>query len=814
MFVIHEHKATRHHWDLRIEIEGVLMSWAVPRPPSMDPDDKRLAVKVENHPLEYLGFEAVIPPGNYGAGPMIVWDRGLFVPQLDAAQGLRDGEIKFELYGYKLRGAFTLVHTGKHRRGRGSGRGSDDWLLIKKRDEWAEAFLAKGEPLPETSVLSGMTIDEQWHGSERAAQLRADIAALALPEHALTAAAWKPMLCAEEADAFTRDGWLFELKYDGFRLGAFGGAGKGTLRYRSGHDATERFPEIASALRSLPSGGLALDGEVVVLDGEGKPTFQLLQQRTQLARASDIQRASATLPATYFAFDLIGAGGWDLRGLPLVQRKAFLQRLLPPVGPLRYADHVEVQGAALYEHVLARGLEGVVAKKADSTYRGLRSRDWLKIKRDTVADFAICGWTPPEGSRSGLGALHLCVKADGTWRYAGKVGSGLDEKELVALAAALGEMPAWLPPFDKPEGSARSTWVEPALVCEVRYREWTDGHRIRLPVFLRMRPDKRADACVVASDDPPDEPSETPAVFADPAARELRLSNLKKVFWPAHGYTKGDLIAYYRAVAPWILPYLVDRPTVITRFPDGIEGKSFYQKDMPDWVPPWLRTVALWSEGSEREIHYVLVDDADGLAYLANLGSIPIHVWASRTVDLGRPDWTIIDLDPKGAPREWVVPLALAVRELCESIRLPTYVKTSGQTGLHILIPLGGQLTYDQARQLAYLLGLVVEQRHPDRATTLRNPQNRGGRVYLDWGQNAHGQLLVAPYSVRPVAAASVSMPLTWDEVTPELDPKAFTIKTAMARLERVGADPVRAVLTERPDLAAALDALSGLVAT
>jgi bifunctional non-homologous end joining protein LigD len=824
VYVVHEHKATRHHWDLRIEIDGVLVSWAVPKAPSMDPDDKRLAVKVESHPLEYLGFEAVIPPGNYGAGPMICWDRGRFVPTIDAGQGLRDGEIKFELYGYKLRGAFTLVHTGKNRRGRGSGRGSDDWLLIKKRDAWAESFLARGEPLAETSVLSGLTIDELWHGSARAAALAAEVAALGVPRHALTAPAWKPMLCEPEERAFSAPGWIFELKYDGYRLGAFGGAGAAALRYRSGLDATERFPEIAGALRAMPVGGLALDGEVVVTDGEGRPTFQLLQQRTQLARASDIQRASAALPATNFAFDLLGLGGHDLRGLPLVARKALLARLLPSVGPIRYADHVEEQGAALYDQVLARGLEGVVAKKADSPYKGLRSRDWLKIKQDVVGDFAICGWTPPEGSRQGLGAVHLCVRVPpdgddgvGTWQYAGKAGSGLDERELGALSAVLVAEPAWEPPFDKPEGSARSRWVEPRLVCEVRYREWTDGHRVRLPVFLRLRPDKRAEDCVEparAAAGGADEPAQAPEVVNDPAARELRLSNLKKVFWPKEGYSKGDLINYYRAIAPWILPYLVDRPTVITRFPDGIEGKSFYQKDMPDWVPPWLRTIALWSEGSEREIHYVLIDDADGLAYLANLGSIPIHVWASRTADLGRPDWTIIDLDPKGAPREWVVPLALAVRALCESIALPTYVKTSGQTGLHILIPLGGQLTYDQARQLAYLLGLVVEQRHPDMATTNRNPAGRGGRVYLDWGQNAHGQLLVAPYSVRPVAGAPVSMPLTWDEVTPALDPKAFNIKTALARVERWGAgvDPVRPVLTERPDLASALEKLGALV--
>jgi bifunctional non-homologous end joining protein LigD len=299
---------------------------------------------------------------------------------------------------------------------------------------------------------------------------------------------------------------------------------------------------------------------------------------------------------------------------------------------------------------------------------------------------------------------------------------------------------------------------------------------------------------------------------ADVRKRNVHLSNLKKVFWPEQGYTKGDLIDYYRSVAPWILPYLAERPVVLTRYPDGIDGKWFYQKDLPDWVPPWLRTVTLWSEHSEREIHYVLIDDADGLAFLANLGSIPIHIWASRTVDLGRPDWTIIDLDPKGAPKEWVVPLALAIRELCESIALPTYVKTSGQTGLHVLIPLGGLLTFEQARNLAYLLGMVVERRFPDMATTNRVPAKRGGRVYLDWGQNAHGQLLVAPYSVRPVPAASVSMPLRWEEVVPGLDPSTFNIKSAFARLEAMGDDPVRPVLTERPDLLAALARLQALV--
>jgi bifunctional non-homologous end joining protein LigD len=300
----------------------------------------------------------------------------------------------------------------------------------------------------------------------------------------------------------------------------------------------------------------------------------------------------------------------------------------------------------------------------------------------------------------------------------------------------------------------------------------------------------------------------TAALEIDAPTRELRLTRLHKVFWPEEQITKGELVEYYRAIAPHALPYLKDRPTVLTRYPDGIDGEMFYQKDMPDWIPPWLRTTTLWSEHSQREIHYVLIDDADGMAFVANLGSIPIHAWASRIADLERPDWTIVDLDPKNAPREHVVPLALAIHRLCEQAKLPNYVKTSGQSGLHVLIPLGGTCTFEQARTLAYLIGLLIERQHPDMATTSRNPAARGGRVYLDWGQNAHGQLLVVPYSVRPIGGAPVSMPLVWDEVTPELDPKQFHLRNAAARIAAWAADPVLPVLTERPDLERALSAL------
>jgi bifunctional non-homologous end joining protein LigD len=814
MFVVHQHDATRMHWDLRLEIDGVLCSWAVPKEPSMNPDDKRLAVKVENHPLEYVHFEAVIPPGNYGAGPMIAWDRGLFRPLVDPAQGLIDGEIKFELYGYKLRGAFTLVHTGKGTRGKFSGRGSNDWLLIKKRDEHSHE-----REIPATSVLSGLTIDEL---NERAPRHQAIMKALAdakVPKRAIAVGSVEPMLCQTAEAAFSSADWIFELKYDGFRMMAHGGMGQCKLRYRSGLDPTDRYPEITSAVRALPIADLLLDGEIVILDAEGKPDFHKLSFRGQMHRASEIQRTALTSPVTYIVFDILAAGGHDLRGLPLVERKAILRRLLPDVGPLRYSDHIEQHGEALLSHVVARGMEGVVAKKANSVYKSKRSADWLKMKADPEADFAVCGYTPPKGTRTGLGALHLCVWHEDRWLWAGKVGTGFDDKLLAKLTAELSKKPRWKPTFPRPEGSSDALWIEPELVVQVRYREWPeDTGALRFPVFERLRRDKSPHDCsmpmrrtgeAAAPKEPaPGASMELVADAGENAPRELRLSNLKKVFWKDEAITKGDLVEYYRSIAPYLLPYLKDRPTVLHRYPNGIDGEMFYQKDMPGWAPPWLRTTTLWSEHSQREIHYLLLDDADGLAFVANLATIPIHAWASRIVDLQRPDWTIIDLDPKNAPQKHVVPLALAIHELCDDIGLPNFVKTSGQSGLHILIPLGGQCTYEQARTLAYLIGLIIERQHPTMATTARNPAARGGRVYLDWGQNAHGQLLVAPYSVRPVSGAPVSMPLVWDEVVPDLDPKQYNLRNALDRITSWPSDPVLPVLSTRPDLASALTAL------
>ncbi|MDQ3365838.1 MAG: non-homologous end-joining DNA ligase, partial [Myxococcota bacterium] len=495
MFVVHQHAATRMHWDLRLEIDGVLCSWAVPKAPSMDPDDKRLAVKVENHPLEYVHFEAVIPDGNYGAGPMIAWDRGLFRPLVDPVQGLLDGEIKFELYGYKLRGAFTLVHTGKGKRGQQSGRGSDAWLLIKKRDEPALQHLAAGAPLPETSVLSGLTIDALAAGAPEHQRVLAEVATLGLPRRALPPGSFEPMLCHTADAAFSSPDWIFELKYDGFRMLAFGGAGQAALRYRSSQDPTIRYPEITGALRALPVPGLVLDGEIVIFDDHGKPDFHKLSFRGQLHRASEVARAALAAPVTYVIFDLLAAGGHDLRGLPLLARKAFLQRLLPTIGPLRYADHIPTHGEALLAQIVARGLEGVVAKRAAAPYRSSRSKDWLKMKADPEADFAVCGYTKAKQSRAGFGALHLCVWRDERWVWAGKVGSGFDDKLLVELKRVLDAHPTWRPTFPRPEASSDARWIEPTLVVQVRYREWPADSSLRFPVFERLRPDKQPRDC-------------------------------------------------------------------------------------------------------------------------------------------------------------------------------------------------------------------------------------------------------------------------------------------------------------------------------
>jgi bifunctional non-homologous end joining protein LigD len=830
LFVVHKHAASHLHFDLRIEMDGVLRSWAVPKGPSYDMNDKRLAVKVEDHPLEYGDFEGVIPAGNYGAGGIIVWDRGEWIALEDWREGLEKGKLLFELRGYKLHGKWTLVKIKKSER---------DWLLIKERDGWVRQ---PGDQFPESSVLSGLTVEEVKEGRGPAGALRTALEQTSAPRTRVDPRTVQVMLAEPSDTIFTRDGWLFELKLDGYRLLASKQRGEVLLLTRNGNDYTATFPEIARAVRALPFDECIVDGEVVVLDNQGKPSFARLQRRGALTSPIDIRRASVELPATYFAFDLIAFEDFDLRPLPLHLRKSLLIGAFPKLGILRTLDHVDREGERFLEQVDALGLEGCIAKKADAPYRGGRSEHWLKVKTEQTGDFVIVGFTAPKRSRSHIGALQLADMVDGTLVYAGRAGTGFDEAKLAELKTLLDPLvratapcagPVAAPgtpplPSAKIPDTKSTTWVEPLHVCEVRFREWTVDGLLRHPAFLRMRYDKDprdcdrqrwgtpAIAAEGASVDTPRAPDAEPPAPPPRAAVEktIGFSNLKKVYWPADGYTKGDLVDYYRAVSPWMLPYLRERPLVLTRFPDGIDGKSFYQKDAPEFAPQWLRTVPIWSEDTQREIRYFVCDDEESLLYVANMGSIPLHVWASRVAALELPDWCVIDLDPKEAPFSDVVRTALVVRRLCESIALPSYVKTTGKTGLHIMLPLGQQCTYAQSRTLGELLARVVLRELNEIATITRHVTKRGDKVYLDYLQNRTGQTIVAPFSVRPLPGATVSMPLLWDEVNDSLDPRTFTIKNAIERMERLGVDPVAAVLDDRPDLGAVLQRLAEVMAS
>ncbi len=816
-FVIHLHAARRRHYDLRLEVGGVLRSWAVPNGPSLDTADKRLAVQTEDHPVEYLDFEDVIPEGNYGAGAMIVWDRGRWVQREDDQTG--ENKLLFDLYGHKLRGRWTLVRTK---------RDPKEWLLIKKADGFARSG-AEAE-LPEESVYSGLTVEQLGDSDGPAEAIRQELDGAAVPRNRVNASSLDLML-ARTADApFSRAGWLFELKYDGYRMVVGLDDGQAMLRYRSGGDASEIYPDLVPALAALPYRSLVLDGEVVVLADDGRPSFSRLARRARLSRTPEIRAAALQHPATYFVFDLLELDGYDLRGLPLSGRKELLSQVIPQRGPVRYAEHIERQGAELFEQVRKMGLEGLMAKRGDSKYRAGRSDHWLKIRADRIADLVIVGFAHGKGSRATLGALLVAVHHEGELVYIGQVGSGLREREIKEIRGQLLELRVEppTPPVELPESGTQrhanipkpeeTVWVRPQLVCEVRFKEITPDGLLRHPVFSRMRGDKQAAECDTdqgslahaeffsgGNDVRP------PGLAAEPGDGRTVITRPEKVFWPDDGYTKGDLIDYYRAVADWLLPYLEDRPLVLDRFPDGIDGKSFFQKHAPHFTPDWVRTVTIHSGSGERDIDYFVVDSLEGLIYMANSAAIPLHIWSSRTSTIDKPDWAILDLDPKEASFGSVVQVARGIQQLCRQIGLNAYAKTSGKTGMHVLVPLGRQVTYEHGRMLADLLALIVSRRYPELATVNRSLHARGGRVYIDAVQNGAGRLLVSPLCVRPFPGATVSTPLRWREVNDKLDMHRFTIKTVPARLRRMKQEPMRAVLADMPDLLGALQLLSEL---
>ena len=806
MFVVQKHAARRLHYDVRLEMDGVLKSWAVPKGPSVHAEEKRLAVHVEDHPIEYADFEGVIAPGNYGAGSVIVWDRGWYrsAKPEDPLEQLRRGKLEVELFGYKLRGRWTLARMS------GSEK---DWLLLKKADG-AAASDELVDRYPQ-SILSGLTVEEMADVPGRLASIRQHLDTLDAPRREVPAGSQPFMLATLDERAPSDKGWLFEIKFDGVRVLAARRGEQVELYGRSGQLITGRYPDLARALLALPVEHFVIDGEIVALDERGRPSFQRLQPRMALTDPREIEAAAARVPVEGVFFDCLALDGHDLRRLPLTRRKDCLRLLVPPLGPVHYVDHVLEHGPAFLEAANEQRLEGIVAKKAASSYAGGRSRDWIKVKCQRRQEFVIGGYTDPQGSRGHFGALHIGVYDGARLVYVSKVGTGFDQAGLKSLWEKLQPLARATPPFDTgaiPKGKSHH-WVEPRLVCEVRFSDWTNDGGIRHPTFIALRSDKRPEECRrEAIQTPPEIPSHPSPPLrgrgqgeggaAVVASKEVKLTNLKKMFWPADGYTKGDLVAYYERVAPLLLPYLRDRPLVLTRYPDGITGKSFFQKDAPEFTPAWVRTERVYSKDAEREIDYFVVDDVESLRYVANSGTIPLHLWASRLGSLERPDWLVLDLDPKGAPFTDVVKVARALHRILDDLELPSYPKTSGATGLHILIPLGARYTYDEVRTFARLLAVLGVEAEPEISTIARPLRSRGGKVYIDFGQNGHGQTIVGPFSLRPLPGAPASCPLTWGEVTARLDPARFTMITVPKRFDKM-ADPLAPVLTGGIDMAA-----------
>lgn len=793
LFVVQKHAARRLHYDLRLEMDGVLKSWAVPKGPSVRPEEKRLAVQVEDHPIEYADFEGLIPPDNYGAGAVIVWDRGWYglAKQGDPLEQLTKGKLEVELFGFKLRGRWTLARMGNREK---------EWLLRKKADA-AAAREELTDRYPR-SVLSGLTVEEIVDVPGKLTEIRTRLQTRGAPRRDLSPRDQPFMLASLAEHPFSGEEWLFEIKYDGVRALVFRQGDLVELYGRNGQPITGRYPELAEALRALPVERFLIDGEIIVLDESGRPSFQRLQARMGLTNPVDIARAAITVPVVGIFFDCLALEGHDLRRLPLLERKEYLRLILPSLGLVRYGDHVLEHGAVFFDAASEQRLEGIVAKKVTSFYLGGRSREWVKVKCQRRQELVIGGYTDPQGARGYFGALLIGLYEGPRFVYVSKVGTGFDEAGLKQLWEALEQLSRSTSPFEVGSPPSRgSHWVEPRLVCEVRFTEWTRDGGLRHPAFLGLREDKRPEEC---RRELPVEIPTPPSLPEQRVSRDVKITNPNKVFWPAEGYTKGDLVAYYEVVAPLLLPYLAERPLVLTRYPDGITGKSFFQKDAPEFVPTWIRTERIYSKDAGRETDYFIINDVEMLRYVANLGTVPLHLWSSRLGSIDQPDWLILDLDQKGAPFSDVVKVARALHKILGELGVPSYAKTSGATGLHVLVPLGARYTHEQARTFARLLAMLGVEAMPEISTIARPVRSRGGKVYIDFVQNGHGRTVVAPFSVRPLPGAPVSCPLRWEEVTSRLDPTRFTIRSLPARFSKMP-DPLLPVLSGALDMTASI---------
>jgi bifunctional non-homologous end joining protein LigD len=835
LFVIQQHSATRLHYDFRLECDGVLKSWAVPKGPSLDPADKRLAVPTEDHPFEYASFEGVIPPGQYGAGEVIVWDCGVYSPdeeepwvedraaaERQVREGLEKGKLSVMLRGEKVKGSYALVRTSRGK----------DWLLIKHKDRFAskEDVTARNR-----SVLSAIAVDEM-----KAMPVQRIAAAQLVPtgKRAAVPQTLQPMQ-AELADApFNKPDWMWEPKLDGYRILAFLDHGKVALRSRRGLELAATFPGVSAAIAQQGVGSMVVDGELVAFDAAGKPSFNALQNRFQLKTEREIAAAEKSVPVVFYAFDLPHFAGVDLRQMPYVDRRRYLAQCLLPSAAIQLV-HAAEDGVALYSAALASGFEGVIGKRRQSKYEsGKRSASWLKVKSTRSAEFVVGGYTKGEGARAPLGALLIGYWEGRKLRYASHVGSGFDERALAQVRARLEPLRRKTCPFAAPPGvNAPATWVEPQTVVEVKFQGWTEDGSLRAPVFLRLRDD--IDVKSIRRTDTPRVEAKTAAGSEIDAVLEqlekckangaialgahtLKLSNLDRVYWPADpalkqpALTKRDLLRYLAQVSSFMLPHLADRPLTMIRMPDGIQGQRFYQKHWSQERPAFAETITLFSEHKDESHEYLLCNNLPTLLWLAQSGTLEFHVWHSRarpaadspitgtdyssSVEalegsiLNYPDYVVFDIDPyiysgKEAPGdepelntvafEKGKEVAFRLRELLNSMSLEPIVKTSGKTGLHVFLPIRRTIDFDAAREVSERVGRHLMRLHPRDITLEWSVPKRTGKIFMDYNMNVRGKTLNVAYSPRGAAGAPVSMPLTWDELA-RAHPLDFRITNAM----------------------------------
>jgi bifunctional non-homologous end joining protein LigD len=747
IFVVQRHDATRLHYDFRLELDGALASWAVPKGVPLEPGQQHLAVHVEDHPLDYATFEGEIPKGNYGAGTVEIWDNGTY----ELVERKRNGGLTVRLRGKKLDGVWALVPAKL------SGD-EKNWLLLRKRDEETAAPAKKP-------------------------------------------GRYAPMLATLEKDVPKGEGWLYEVKWDGYRALAYAAGGEVGLVSRNGNDLTARFPAVAKSIgKALRTPNAVLDGEVCALDEEGRATF------------SAMQRGTAGTRYIFVAFDLLEVEGEPFLDAALTERRKRLAQLLDKRNrTVQFSESFD-DGEALFEAAEKQGFEGIIGKRARSTYQpGRRSRDWVKVKTHGRQEFVIGGYTRGEGRRANsFGSLLLGVYDEGTdkLRYVGSVGTGFNEKEIQRLLGLLRPLETSEPPFDpvpKPPRVRRGdiVWVQPRLVAEVEFVEWTHDQRLRAPSYQGLREDKA-----------PREVHEE-----EPLPRKLRkgnrtleLSNLDKTFFPVERIAKGDLLAYYRDVAPVLVPHLKDRPFTMIRYPDGIDGKHFFQKDAPSHMPVWIprhRALVSTREAPRRKkwVEFACVNDELALLWMVNMGCIDMNTWYSRVDKPDRPDFVLFDLDPSpGVGFRETVQVALLVKAALDAFGLVGYPKTSSADGMHVLVPVERRYTYDDTRRFAEIVAGAIARTNRGLATTEWSKSRRRG-VLIDANQNGEGKTIASAYSVRPRRGAPVSTPLRWEEVTEDLDPMSFTMETVRRRIDEHG-DLFAGMLTTKQRLTEALNAL------